>query len=399
MKNKNLNILIKSSIKADKIPLSLFSLFIILSTALVMVTICVMLPFSDNLENKINNHIYNRELTLTYGANTENEEIERDLQQIKSLDYVDEIYLLPKPAYSYENSGTLKDSYNIDCLHYGYELIIASGRSFDESETGVALIPEEIKDYDATSGKVTKINGESLIGSTLSFSYGTENFYDVTVIGTYNTSDSIFSGKEILISKDDLLEINCDMQASAVMSDSEICYQVSINSYKNMEKATEEISKIHYAEKMYMLNIDAQSYNTALIIIFAIFAVFAISIIIAIYMFLKGNINSKNSELALYRSIGYKSKHIFYIVFAEYFIAGTISLILGILITMLINKIIINPYLNQLVGNTLMEMTADINFLYILSLFLIFIIILLSVCFIVVRSSEKTDLTVLMREK
>lgn len=398
MKNRNLNILIKSSIKADKIPLSLFSLFIILSTALVMVTICVMLPFSDNLENKINNHIYNRELTLTYGANTENEEMERDLQQIKSLDYVDEIYLLPKPVYSYESSGTLKDSYNIDCLHYGYELITTSGRSFDESETGVALIPEEIKDYDATSGKVTKMNGESLIGSTLSFSYGTENSYDVTVIGTYNTADSIFSGKEILIPKNDLLEINSDMQSS-LTSYSDICYQVSINSYKNMEKATEEISKIHYAEKMYMLNIDAQSYNTALIIIFAIFAVFAISIIIAIYMFLKGNINSKNSELALYRSIGYKSKHIFYIVFAEYFIAGAISLILGILITMLINKILINPYLNELVGNTLMEMTADINFLYILSLFLIFIIILLNVCFIVVRSSEKTDLTVLMREK
>lgn len=399
MKNKNLNILIKSSIKSEKISLSLFSLFTILSITLVMILVCIIFPFSNNIENKINNHIVNRELTLTYNKETDNEEIKCDFQQIKNLDYVDNIYLKPQSVYVNENSGILKDSYTLDCLHTGYETIITSGRNFKESETKVALVPETIKDYDEISGKVRKINGEELVGKTLNFYYGAEDNYYVTVVGAYNTSDSIFSGKEILITQNDLLEINSDMQSNGFITDSNIYYQVSINSYKNMSKATEEISKIHYAEKMYMLNIDAQSYSVAVIIIFAVLAVLAIMIIIAMYMFLKGSIKTRTSELALYRSIGYKSKHIFYIIFAEYFFVGANSLIAGILITMLINKTIVNPYLYNLVGNTPMEMTAKINFLYILCLFVFFTLILLTVCFWIVRRSEKIDLTILLRDK
>ena len=77
------------------------------------------------------------------------------------------------------------------------------------------------------------------------------------------------------------------------------------------------------------LNFDSQSYNIALIIIIGSIVFFALFVIAGQYMFVKSNISRRTEELALYRSLGYKSNQLFYIIFAEYFLIGIISIAVG----------------------------------------------------------------------
>lgn len=397
MKNKNLNMLVKASLKSDKLSIYLFSLFTILSTVLVLVTICIMFPFGDNIENKINNHIFNRELTLSYSQNIEKSDIKDELTQIKKFEYVKDIYERPWSVYAYDNSNTLNDSYNLEFLHKGYCPVITSGRNFKEGESNVALVPEKIRDHDETSEKIKTVMGADLIGKTLSLSYGGDKDYKAKIVGVYNTSDCIFTGKEILVPRKDLLKMNKVMVSEGRILNSKNYYQVSLNSYKDVEKASEEISDIHIPEKMDFLSIDVESYNIAMLILFGVFAFLVIMIVSIMYMFLKSRIKAQTSELALYRSFGYSFKHILYLTFAKYFIVETISLLIGILITILINQTIVNPYLYSLVGNTLLEMTADVTFLNIFCIFLALVIVLLTACIFAVKRTDKIDLTILLR--
>ena len=117
------------------------------------------------------------------------------------------------------------------------------------------------------------------------------------------------------------------------------------------------------------------------------------------YIFLKSNVNDRTSELALYRALGYQSKHIFRILLFEYLLFGVISIIVGILLTLVINNAFVNPFLLNLVGNTLMEMEVQLSVLQELGIVVSFLIILLIVCNNAVKRSDKIDLTVLLREK
>ena len=128
-------------------------------------------------------------------------------------------------------------------------------------------------------------------------------------------------------------------------------------------------------------------------------AFFIVMVVFGFFMFAKNNVNSRTNELALYRSLGYKSKQIFYIIFSEYLFLGLISIAVGIITTMLLNSIFVNPYLFTLVGNTIMEMTVSITLTQIVFIIMLFILILLLVCRSAVKRSEKIDLTILLREQ
>lgn len=116
-------------------------------------------------------------------------------------------------------------------------------------------------------------------------------------------------------------------------------------------------------------------------------------------MFVKSNISRRTEELALYRSLGYKSNQLFYIIFAEYFLIGIISIAVGTILAVLLDILLINPYLMNLVGNTIMEMTVNVSAVYVLLFLVIYLIVLAIVSIWTVKRSEKTDLSVLLRER
>lgn len=401
MKTKNFYMLIKASASSHKLSTGLFCFFVVLSTALILMAVEMIFPLQSNIENKINNHIINRELTINFLSNTSQQDIDSDIEKIKSIDNVTGVYLKPTTLSANEKSDKLKGEMTIDFLHNGYTPIITSGKVFDESETNVAIVPEIIKDLDSDKNRINEVNGKDLVGKTLDLSYGTDNIYKVKVVGTYNTTDPIFDGKQILVPQKDLLKCNADITGSyggeAPIVD-EISYLVSIDSYKNLETAQENISNIRMAEQQQHLNIDSDSYNMALVLLFVVLAVFVVMVICGLFMFLKSCVKTRTNELALYRSLGYKSKHLFSIIFLEHLFFGVVSVAVGIGITAVLNVLVLNPYLDGLVGNTLMAMNANISLVQVLCVLICFVVVLAIVCRQAVKRSEKLDLTILLRE-
>lgn len=400
MKNRKLNILVKKSIVSRKFSSVIFSLFVFFSTVFILESIGIILPLWNNIQNKVINHISARELIAEFSNGNSDEYIESKITEIKNCDFVLDVYQMPTKITVKDTSEILADKYTLGFVRNGSSPIITSGRIFDEAETGVAIIPQVINDYNQAENKIYEIKGESLIGKTLVLDNGSGNIYKAKIVGAYSTSDPIFSGEEILISQTDLLKYNKAVSESSQQElhiSDDISYIIVIDSAKNIETAKDNISDICSVYENMAL-VDADTYNVALYILFATLAVFLILVFLGFYLFLKNNIINRTNELALYRSLGYKSKHIFYILFTEHLLLGLFSFLSGVIITVLLNYFAINPYLYSLVGNTIMEMTSVITAESVLCVLLIITLILVVICKNAVKRSEKIDLTILLRE-
>ncbi|MGN0502757.1 MAG: ABC transporter permease [Ruminococcus sp.] len=399
MKNRNLNMLLKSSVASNKLSAFLYCIFIIFSTVLILLSVSIAFPLKANIEEKINNHISNRELVTEFKADVPDELIKQNIDEIKKVEHVETVYRMPALLGVTETSGELHDGYSFGFIHTGSEAIITSGRAFDEIETGVALVPQNIRDFNPEDNRIYDISGESLIGKTLVFVDECENPHKVKVIGAYSTSDPLYSDTQILIPQADLNkytdEVLKNASSGGLSISSDKSYIILIDNAENTEKALDDVLFIRTAYRQPSL-IDADTYNTALCILLAMLAFFIVMVVLGFFMFVKNNVNGRTDELALYRSLGYKSKHIFYILFSEHLLFGTLSLVLGVIITALLDIFVVNPYLEMLVGNTIMSMSVGINPIEVCLIFLFFAAILLVVCRKGVKRSEKIDLTVLL---
>ena len=402
MKNRNLNMLLKSSVASNKLSTTLYCIFIIFSTVLILISVSIAFPLKANIEEKINNHISNRELITEFKADASDELIKQNIDEIKKLEHVEEVYKMPALLGVSETSGALHDGYSLGFIHTGSEAVITSGRAFDESETGVALVPQNIRDFNPEENRIYDISGESLIGKTLVFVDECENSHEVKVVGAYSTSDPLYSNTQILIPQAYLNkytdEVLKNASSGGLSISSEKSYIILIDNAENTDKVLDEVLFIRTAYRQPSL-IDADTYNTALCILLAMLAFFIVMVVLGFFMFVKNNVNGRTDELALYRSLGYKSKHIFYILFSEHLLFGILSLAFGVIITVMLDIFVVNPYLEMLVGNTIMSMSVGVNPIEVCLIFLFFTAILLVVCRKGVRRSEKIDLTVLLRER
>ncbi len=401
MKNKNLNLLVKSSILSRKLVSGFYLFFVMLSAVLILLSVSLVFPLSDNIENKINNHISNREIIIDFPQDKTDDEIKGDIEKIKNIEHIEVVYPIPSSLSVSEQSGILFDKYTLNDVHKGYTLNVTSGKAFSENETGVALVPEKIKDFNDNTKKIREIKGKDLIGKVLLVTDEFNNTHKIRVIGAYSTADPIFSGKEILIPHSDLYKLKKEglknYQGEASVFADKKAYMILVDNYKNTESV---LNKVNLISECYpnVSAIDGDSYNMALIILFVSTGVFVILAIFGVFIFLQNNISNRTNEIALYRALGYKSKHIFYIVFSEYLFFGILSLAFGVVITLLLINSVVNPYLYTIVGNTIMEMAAKISVGQVLIVFLLFIILLWLMCRRAVKKSEKIDLTVLLRE-
>lgn len=396
MKNKKLGMLVKASILSRKGATIFFCCFMVIATILVLVSAGAVMPLKNNIDQNINNHILNRELNFEINENTPQNEIDDTILSIKSIEHITNVYNVPAELDVKETSGVLFSDYTLSYVHEGYNLKITSGRAFKENEENVAVVPEVLKDFNNESQRINKIDGKNLI-----FADESGKEHKLKIVGVYNTSDPIFTGDQILIPRNSLIEFNNEVIASAkgmASITSDKAYKILVDDAKNLESVQSEVSS--YCEPYTMdLNFDSQSYNIALIIIIGSIVFFALFVIAGQYMFVKSNISRRTEELALYRSLGYKSNQLFYIIFAEYFLIGIISIAVGTILTVLLDILLINPYLMNLVGNTMMEMTVNVSAVYILLFLVIYLIVLAIVSIWAVKRSEKTDLSVLLRER
>ena len=401
MKNKNLNMLIKASVSSKKLSVVFFSLFTMLSTVLILISVGIILPLRSNIENNLNNHILNRELIAEFNEKTSDDDIDEMMSEVDKIEYVTDIYRTPASLTVFEESGILHSDYTLGYIHSGFTPTITSGRCFNENETGVAIVPELMNDYNEDEHRINEISGEQLIGKTLIIKDECDNTYEFEIVVAYNTTDPIFSGDEIIIPQAELLKCNNKVLTTGeglVSISADKSYTILIDSVDDMENAMQEVSDICVVYQR-TTAIDAESYNIALIILLIALAVFIILVIVGFYILVKNNLSNRTNELALYRSLGYKTSHILYIVFAEHLFFGVLSMLIGLAVTVLMNVLFVNPYLYTLVGNTIMEMTVSITFVQVACIFVFFIAILFFASRSAAKRSEKIDLTVLLREK
>lgn len=374
-----------------------FGIFVIICTTLVISTISILIPLQENMENKINNHILNRELIIHFEPN----KVDEGLKEAKKLQHLSDIYLRPYTASVMETSGVLHSNYEFSFVHNGYTPIITSGRMIKDNEENAAIIPETIKDYNDAENRINTIDGKTLVGKNLIFKDDYETSYKIKIVGTYNTVDPMFSGKQVLISKQQLISINKAQKENpnyVVFNENpKVDYVLVADNYKNkdaLEQAANDIA-ITYTEDR--LNFNTETFNTALLIITGGCILLIIMAFTGAATFISASLKSRQCELALYRSFGYKGNHLFRIIFLEFLYLCIPAVVIGTILSALANVFIINPYLFDLLGNTIMEIKAKISILYAIGITIVFIFILLISCSWSVRKSSKTDLMILIK--
>lgn len=401
MKNKNLNMLFKTSIFSNKFLSVIYCTFVVISTVLILVTVSITLPLSANITSKVSNHVSNREAIIEFDEHYTNDYITQAIDEIKGMEHIEAVYRMPVQLSVVEQSGTLMDNYKFGFIHTGSKAIITCGRAFDESETEVAIVPENIKDFDIAANSIRDISGKSLIDKTLVFSDECNNSHKAKVVGVYSSTDPLYSGKQILIPQEDLNKYTDEVLENSPTAGMSLSKNNSfimlVDRSDNIEKIIEEVTHLGNVYRQQSL-IDGDTYTVALYILIAILVFFIVMEVFGFFMLLKNNIDGRTKELALYRSLGYKSNQLFYIIFFEHFLLGLFSIISGIIITLILNAMCINPLIYELIGNTIMEMTVAISPVSVAFILLLFVIVLLVVCRNSVKRSEKIDLTILLRQ-
>ncbi len=404
MKNKfkysNLNIMIKASLRSCKFLSVLYCIIVILSTTIVLILVSVLIPLGRNIDTKINKHITNREIVLSFSENYPYD-IQSAVNLAKEYEHIVDVYQIPSKLSTTEVSGVLFGEYSLSCLHKCFTPDIIYGRCFSEDEYDVALVPGRIEDYNGEQGRINVISGKNLVGKTLYFEDEKAVIHKLNIVGTYDATDPIFGKDEILVPRKELLNYGKskpDMSKSAkTLSTKDTSYIAIVDSEKETEILTEKLQHITTAYIQTRV-IDAEAYKTAFIIILSSAVFFIFFVAIGLYMFLKSNVNSRIKELALYRALGYKSKNIYYIIFVEYLILGIASILPGTAIAVSVNILFINPYINKVIGNTFMAMTANISVLEFIFVLIGYVLLIFLVCRSAVKQSENTDLTVLLRK-
>lgn len=398
MKRKSLNSIAKASVKSRRIATVAFCFFIILSFVLVFSAIGIVVPLSENIETKINNHVLNREVNIIFSEKFTREKIDADLAEIKALDSVADVYEMPAKVSVTEVNRVLSSEFSLSWLHKYYTPEIIDGRAYDETESGVALIPAVFEEYDHTQGMILEREGSDFLGKVLELEDFSGAVREFQIVGTYDTTDPIFTGKELLIPRAELMEISNELTQleNSPFSSDEYYVVVADNPQNTQDLYAQLENKVTcYTSN---LNVDIDSFNTALVIVSGATVFFVILTVFGFYIFLKGNIRSRTKELALLRAIGYKTRHLFQILLSEYMFFTVVSLGVGVGVAYLLAYFVVNPYLDSMFGGTFMAMIINMPPLHLGVIIVGYLIITLSVCAGVVRRTQKIDLTVLLRE-
>ena len=102
--NKNLNMLIRSYVSSEKLTVSFYCIFTTIATILVLISVGIISPLKYNIDNKINNHILNRELTAQFGKNMSDDDINDVIINVKNTEHVVDMYQVPAPLAVSEES-------------------------------------------------------------------------------------------------------------------------------------------------------------------------------------------------------------------------------------------------------------------------------------------------------
>ncbi len=349
----------KSNLSRRKKSVFTNSMLIVIS----MLVLILSLSFTSSLKVVMNRAIIKnisyRTISITSDAEKSADEI---IDEIQELNYVEKV--IKELDYSTGASVFTIDNEKI----YGYISLIGAnrniqpnviiGRNIDKDENNVCIIPKEFYPYNILNGynKSKVIDGESLIGKTIEIDYNsyyykpfetvTKNTFKkgFTVIGVYDSEDSVSNNNECYISFDDVHDIyttsdnDSEIVGNHIMIKPNSVYAIIDNSL-NMENAINDIQKLGYrAMPKSTANIDLVNIvNIVAILVTSIILIIVISNLIISSI---KAINERSYEIGMLKAIGYKNSNIQNIVFTENLIIGFMSYVITIILACLIMLII-----------------------------------------------------------
>ena len=382
--------LVRASYKRNRIRSAVFFLFMLFCVILILLTVSVILPMWSNMETKINNHPYNVELTAIIADGDE-----KTPERIKSVDHVVNVLYSPPMINAADVDNLLGGDASIQYLHNGYMPEITAGRAIREGEKNAAVIVQTIKTLDPKTQRSVEIDCKRLVGRTVKLLDMEGNKYAIKIVGTYSSTDPALYGNSLYTTYPQMLEYDKRITHDKGRSD----YSVIVDHASNRDAVERDCGE--FADIFFINNfkIDVGNFNMALTVLLCVLAAFLIMVVIGTSVFVSSCISGRTSELALYRSIGYKFSHIFTVIFCEYLFYLVVSTAAAVIIAFASAELIINPYLDSLLGDSIMAMRAQIGAANILAVFLTLLIIIFIVCINAARRTGKIELSVLLKEK
>lgn len=142
------------------------------------------------------------------------------------------------------------------------------------------------------------------------------------------------------------------------------------------------------------INVDYEMITTVKYIVNSLITFIIVLTFILINILLKQSINDKFFDIAIYKSVGYKDKYIFQLLFYELFIITTISYLFSIIPSFIgINAI--NLIFSKF---NIHNSFINIIYVYLIPLIIIYFIIYIS-SFNALRKTKKIQISTLFREK
>jgi len=344
----------------------------------------------DNMENKVNNHPYNRNITVEVVSDEE-----KAIKEFSQIEHVENVYRSPGNISVMNTDGEVQSIMSISYFKNGYQPVITAGEYADEGSENSIIVPEVIHDIDPATQARVDIDCKSWIGKTLNFRDDYGNTYNLKVVGTFDTTDPALSNDCIYTTYNQLIKYSDKIKSD----DDSIIYAVIVDNYRNNDYVLEQLNRHYNAYSESSLSIDLDTFNMSLAILVIVLAVFLIMVIIGTAIFITSCIKSRTNEFALYRSLGYRTNHIFTIMFFEYLLLFIIAFLLSLITSILSANYIINPYLNNTIGKGIMAMQSRISPISIFITFAIFCIIIVAVCINATKRTGRIQLTVLLKER
>lgn len=391
MKSLRFFSLIKASILKGKIRCIIFSLFITLCVICILTTVSIIIPMWSQMEYKVNNNPYNREIIVVSPKNSK-----IPTSDIKKLDHIVKVTEMPKEIEVINTDGSIGNTTTISYFHNNYKPVITYGRMLIENNKNEVVLPEKMYSINPITQTRGDIDCKTLVGKEIALIDNFNNNYTLSVVGTYAITDPTLNTKNIFTTSTQLFEYNKNIP-NDTMDDT--YYSILIDNYKYKEIVLEECSKKYIAYTNNAFNIDIEFLNTTLIILLIILVVFIAFVIIGTSAFLSNHIKNRTREMALYCSLGYKPTHIFSIIYSEYLTIFIVSFMFATISSYILSEILVNPYLKNLMQSSFISIQVQISLPYILSVFIIFLVIITILCINTTRRTSKINLSILLKER
>lgn len=211
---------------------------------------------------------------------------------------------------------------------------VIAGRSFNEGEANVALIPEKFVP-DSRTGLTKDIknqslfDGKSLIGKEITGKTETNKIYTFTVVGVYSSDASMDDANTCYIPYQDINAIY-----NAVKKQDDVNYPIIavVDNYKNVQAVMNELYKSGMRSSVKL----TQNTELPIYINFVgggLSIVIFLAALINIILTTINSVKDRTQEIGMLKAIGYKNKLVVSMLNFEAILIGVIGFILSVMIS------------------------------------------------------------------